>query len=61
MSGAVSDDFDPDVVAGKQQAQVLGIRGEHNHGRWQGERGGGHHRVDRQIAMLAPRPYRRTP
>lgn len=49
----LSDGFDPDVVAGKQKPQILGVRGEHDHEHRQGKSGGGHYRIDRQVAMLA--------
>lgn len=48
-----SGGFDPDVVAGKQKPQILGVRGEHDHEHRQGKSGGGHYRIDRQVAMLA--------
>lgn len=52
-SRILSDGFDPDVVAGKQKPQILGVRGEHDHEHRQGKSGGGHYRIDRQAAMLA--------
>lgn len=53
--------FDPGVAAGKQKPQILGVGGEHDHRCRQGDRSGGHNRVDRKVAMFAPRSRRPRP